>query len=243
MAKKPSLGGIVHTYQRYDPKEFPSPTQPPPDMVSSAFDHMLAYGSMRQLTEEEMARAIRLDPSQFQGLGPSIDLLIAMLEDRKRKILEKYEVSSVQKLAISEFRSEIGREPPPTRLAERYRKAIFQQQIYDLERIWYAIGDDVDPFAQHVLRLINGLSNRFKIDEMASKYEFKGHESMTVPLALEIKAELEKIDELLKQLEEARETAQIGIVDLDALSQYAEPGDVDSLREMQETIQNYIRDI
>ena len=160
MAKKPSLGGIVHTYQRYDPKEFPSPTQPPPDMVSSAFDHMLAYGSMRQLTEEEMARAIRLDPSQFQGLGPSIDLLIAMLEDRKRKILEKYEVSSVQKLAISEFRSEIGREPPPTRLAERYRKAIVQQQIYDLERIWYAIGDDVDPFAQHVLRLINGLSNR-----------------------------------------------------------------------------------
>ena len=243
MAKKPSLGGIVHTYQRYDPKEFPSPTQPPPDMVSSAFDHMLAYGSMRQLTEEEMARAIRLDPSQFQGLGPSIDLLIAMLEDRKRKILEKYEVSSVQKLAISEFRSEIGREPPPTRLAERYRKAIFQQQIYDLERIWYAIGDDVDPFAQHVLRLINGLSNRFKIDEMASKYEFKGHESKTVPLALEIKAELEKIDELLKQLEEARETAQIGIVDLDALSQYAEPGDVDSLREMQETIQNYIREM
>ena len=33
---------------------------------------------------------------------------------------------------------------------------------------------------------------------------------MTVPEALAIKEELEKIDELLKQLEEARETAQIG---------------------------------
>ena len=33
---------------------------------------------------------------------------------------------------------------------------------------------------------------------------------MTVPQALEVKEELEKIDELLKQLEEARKTAQIG---------------------------------
>ncbi len=32
---------------------------------------------------------------------------------------------------------------------------------------------------------------------------------MTIPQAIEIKEELEKIDELLKQLEEARETAQI----------------------------------
>ena len=29
-APKP-IGGIIHTYQRYDPKNFPSPTQPPPE--------------------------------------------------------------------------------------------------------------------------------------------------------------------------------------------------------------------
>ena len=34
-------GGIIHVYQKYDPIRFPSPTTPPPDMVSSAFDHML----------------------------------------------------------------------------------------------------------------------------------------------------------------------------------------------------------
>ena len=45
------------------------------------------FGEHRELTEEELARAIRFDPSQIAGLGPSIDALIAMLEERKRKIL------------------------------------------------------------------------------------------------------------------------------------------------------------
>src|SRR5690606_23261723 len=63
------LGGIIHTYQRYDPKNFPSPTQPPPDMLSGAFDHLLAYGSLHELSDEELARAVRIDPSQIAGLG------------------------------------------------------------------------------------------------------------------------------------------------------------------------------
>ena len=73
---KQHLGGVIHTYQKYDPKNFPSPTQPPADMVSPLFDHMLAFGQMRPLTDEELARAVRLDPSQINGLGPSIDALI-----------------------------------------------------------------------------------------------------------------------------------------------------------------------
>ena len=53
--KHQSPGGIIHTYQKYDPKSFPSPTQPPPDVVSPAFEHMLMYGNMRRLTDEELA--------------------------------------------------------------------------------------------------------------------------------------------------------------------------------------------
>ena len=30
---------------------------------------MLAYGDMRELTDEELARAVHLDPSQIAGLG------------------------------------------------------------------------------------------------------------------------------------------------------------------------------
>ena len=85
MTRKQSIGGVVHTYQKYDPAHFPSPTQPPPDMISPAFEHALMYGKYRELTDEELANAVMLDPSQLAGLGPSIDFLRALLEERKRK--------------------------------------------------------------------------------------------------------------------------------------------------------------
>ncbi len=87
MSRTRPLGGIIHTYQKYDPKNIPSPTQPPPDIVSGAFQHLLTYGSLRELTEEELARAVHLDPSQIAGLGPSLESLMEMLRQRKAKIL------------------------------------------------------------------------------------------------------------------------------------------------------------
>src|SRR5438552_10387500 len=104
MSKRDDLGGIIHTYQKYDPVEFPSPTSPPPDLVSPAMEHMLTYGSMRELTDEELARAIHLDPSQIAGLGPSLDFLRQLLEERKRKILETYETDRALKEAADTFR-------------------------------------------------------------------------------------------------------------------------------------------
>src|SRR6516164_333715 len=103
MSKPDDLGGIIHTYQKYDPAEFPSPTAPPPDLVSPAFEHLLYYGSARRLTEEELARAVRIDPSQIRGLGPSIEALLAMLRERKRKILETYETGQVQSEARQNY--------------------------------------------------------------------------------------------------------------------------------------------
>src|SRR5437763_4194224 len=96
MSTRDDLGGIIHTYQKYNPVEFPSPTAPPPDVVSPAFEHLLLYGNTRRLTEEELARAIHLDASQIQGLGPSLEALMAILRERKRKILGTYETDQVQ---------------------------------------------------------------------------------------------------------------------------------------------------
>ena len=79
MANRRTLGGVVHTYQRYDPRELPSPLRPPPDVVSGAMEHMLAFGEMRELSDEELARAVRIDPNQIAGLGPSLDALREML--------------------------------------------------------------------------------------------------------------------------------------------------------------------
>src|ERR1700726_3719219 len=96
MKSSDRLGGVIHTYQKYDPATFPSPTAPPPDLVSPAFEHLLYYGNARRLTEEELARAVHIDPSQIRGLGPSLESLMAMLRERKRKILATYETGRAE---------------------------------------------------------------------------------------------------------------------------------------------------
>ena len=211
MTNRQRLGGVIHTYQKYDPQKFPSPTQPPPDAVSPAFEHMLMFGSRRRLTEEELARAVRIDPSQIAGLGPSLDALMAMLLERKRKILAKYETDTVQQQAGREFRQLGERLAPPKRHRARFELAYREEQIYQLERLWYAVGDDRSPFARGLVQLIESLGAKYQVDELAAKYEFTGRTPLTVPEALAVKQELEKIDELLKQLEEASRTAQIAV--------------------------------
>ena len=157
-------GGIVHTYQKYDPQRFPSPTQPPPDLVSPALEHLMMFGGLRELSEEELARAVRLDPSQIAGLGPSIDTLIAMLLERKRKILEKYETDTVQELASREFRKMAVATVAPKKLRDLYRKAVRQEQLYLLERIWYAAQDDRSAFARRMVQLIERLGCKYEVD-------------------------------------------------------------------------------
>src|SRR5688500_17311810 len=96
-------GGIVHTYQRYDPVNFPSPSAPPPDMVSPLMNHVLEFGDADEFTEEQLANAIHLDASHIAGLGPSLNALKEMLLERKRKILETYETKAVRKTAADTF--------------------------------------------------------------------------------------------------------------------------------------------
>jgi uncharacterized protein with von Willebrand factor type A (vWA) domain len=236
------MGGVIHTYQKYDPQTFPSPTQPPPDMVSPAFEHMLRYGGYRPLTEEELARAIRLDPSQIAGLGPSIDALLAMLLERKRKILEKFETQTARRAAQRAFEDAAKRVPIPGELRQAFKRAVDSEQIHDLENIWYSIGDDQSPAARRIVSTMEALGEKYQVDELAAKYTFTGRQALGVDEALEVKAELEKIDKLLKQLEEARKTAQIAIIDMDALSEFTEPGDMAKLEEVQRMVENHVRE-
>jgi uncharacterized protein with von Willebrand factor type A (vWA) domain len=243
MKARTHLGGIIHTYQKYNPAEFPSPLAEPPDLVSPAMEHFLLHGKWRELSDEELANAIHIDLRQIANLGPSIDALIAMLLERKRKILETYETDTVQKTAAKRFQGQAREIKPPGKLAKRFQQAIRDEQLYDLEQLWYASGDERGEFARGVLQLMDRLGDKYQIDELAAKYEFTGQQAMTVPEALEVKRELEKIDELLKQLEEAAKTAQIGIIDFDALSEFAEPGDIEQLSALQQQVQDYLREM
>ena len=243
MSKSNCLGGIIHTYQKFDPVHFPSPTAPPPDMVSPAFEHLLFYGNTRRLTEEELARAVHLDPSQIAGLGPSLDALMAILLERKRKILSTYETERVQAEAQKTYHNYAGQMQPPGKIAKQFQEAVRDEQLRDLEQLWYRAGDEKSKFARQLLHLVGRLSEKYQVDELAGKYEFTGRTPMTIPQALEIKEELEAIDRLLKQLEEAARTAQVGIIDMEELAQFAEPGDLEQLRALQEQIQNYLREL
>ncbi len=237
------LGGVVHAYQKYDPAKFPSPTQPPPDLASQAFEHMLAYGDMRSLTEEELARAVRLDARQIAGLGPSIEALLAMLRERKRKILAKYETDSVHKESRQRVQRRAKKTRPPREFRQEFDRAVRREQIYDLELLWYALADDQHPFAQDLVAIMERLGERYQVNELIAKYDFSGRAPLSVPQALEVKEELEKIDELIRQLEEARENAQIGLIDMQALAEFAEPGEMSELEQLQQTIQNYVREM
>jgi uncharacterized protein with von Willebrand factor type A (vWA) domain len=202
---------------------------------------MLAFGSLRELSEEELARAVRLDPSQIAGLGPTLESLMAALLERKRKILQTYETDTVQKSASDAYR-ELGEQiSPPKQLRDRFRKAFDEEQIRDLERVWYTHGNDNSAFARQLVKLVDRLGDKYEIDELAAKYEFTGRTLLDIPQAIEVKEELETIDRLLKQLEEAAKNAQIAVIDMEALAEYAEPGDMDKLAQMQRQVEELLR--
>ena len=200
------------------------------------------YGDFRELSEEELARAVRLDPSQIKGLGPSIDFLREMLEERKRKILETYESKSVQKKARKAFLQAAKDVRIPKQYAEMFQQAVNREQPYLLEALWYRTEDHGGSVSTDLLKVAARMGDKHNVQELHSKYEFLGNESMSVPKALEIKEELEKIDELLKQLEEAAKSAQIGLIDMDMLGEFAQPGDMEQLEEMRRQVENIVRE-
>jgi uncharacterized protein with von Willebrand factor type A (vWA) domain len=202
---------------------------------------MLAYGSLRELTDEELAKAVKLDPSQIAGLGPSLEYLIEKLRQRKRKILETYETTRVQAEAAGRYRQWGLRMKPPSALEKRFKRAFAEEQLYDLERLWYAAGDERNAFARELVQLVHRLGDKYQIDELASNYDFTGRTELSIPRALEIKEELETIDRLLKQLEEAMKTAQVGVIDLDELKDFVEQADVDQLKDLARQVEEYVK--
>lgn len=235
------LGGVIHVYQKYDPVNVPGPNRESPDMVTPAFEHLLEFGDLDSFSEEDLANAIHLDASQIAGLGPSLDHLKAKLEERKRKILETYETAAAQKAAKKAFQESVAGVNPPDKLRKPFDTAIREEQLRDLEDLYYRAGGDQTPFARGLVKIADKLGDKYQVDELAGKYAFTGREKMGVPKALEVKEELETIDELLKQLAEAKKTAQLAIIDMEELAKFAEEADVEQLREFQKQVEEYIQ--
>ena len=243
MTEANSLGGVIHTYQGYDPTNIPGPSLPQADLVSPAFEHMLEFGNLRELTEEELANAITLDIRQIAGLGPSLDSLRRMLLERKEKILSTWETKKVVDEAKRSFTKLAHNTHPPDDLKSAFQKAVDEEQIHDLERLWYRTGNDNSRFARQLVQLVDRLGDKYQVDELASKYTFTGRKPLSIDAALAIKEELETIERLLKQLEEAAKTAQIAIIDLSDLSQFADAEQLEGLAAMQRQVEELVRQL
>lgn len=242
MSKLPP-GGVIHTYQKYDPVNFPSPTAEPPDMASAAMEHMLAYGDMREFTEEELANAIEIDPSQIQGFMFGIDNIMQRLRERKAKILATYETDHVQRQAQQQYNEESRKGKPPGKLSKDYHSAVSEEQLAALEELYFPASKLDKDFAKHLVKLSDVLGQKYLVDDLANRYTFTGEEKLTVPEAIEVRQELIEIDELLKQLEEARKNARLATINMEALERYAEMEDLEQLRNMTRTVNEYLKDL
>ena len=236
------LGGIIHTYQKYDPVEFPSPT-------AAAAGHgvagLRASALLRQHAPAHRRgtgprRPHRPQPDSRPRTEPRLppgDAGGAQAQDPRN--LRNRPGPSTRRTQLP--RPGRGRCKPPSKLHGAFHEAVHEEQFHDLEHLWYRTGDEPARSPASSCNLIERLGEKYQVDELASKYEFTGRTPMNVPKALEIKQELEMIDKLLKQIEEAAKTAQIGIIDLEELAQFAEPGDIEQLGELQQQIQEYLR--
>lgn len=241
MSKPNDLGGVIHTYQKYDPLTFPSPSQPAPDLVSAAFEQMLEYGEQREFTDEELANMVKLDPSQIAGMVANIEFLKQKLQDRKKQILATYETKKVEKEAAKQYQSLANALKPPKNLEREYREAVKDEQLYELENLYYRAGRENRDFTQKLPGLVQALGDKYQVDELATKYEFTGQQPMTVPEALEIKAELEELDKLLEQLDQVQQTGQLAYIDLGELQEFLDQEGNEHLRQLNEAIESYIR--
>lgn len=240
--KKKPPGGLVHTYRGYDPQRFPMPDQAQADFVTPAFNHLLAYGNLDGLTPEQLAEAIEIDPSQITGFGPSIQSLLAMLEERRRRILETYETGSVRREADRAFREASRAGKPPKYARAAFEQAVRGEQLSDLERLWYRL-DGRDAFAGPLVAMMERLGEKYEIEQLASKYEFTGRREMSVSQAMEIKEELESIERLIEQLKEAAKNAKVYRIDMDALARFASDEQMEGLDKIQQQVAEALRQL
>jgi uncharacterized protein with von Willebrand factor type A (vWA) domain len=242
MPNRDSLGGVVHTYQRYDPVAVPPPRPPEVDLVSPLVEHLLEFGHAddASFTPEQLAEAIVLDPEQIRGLGPSLDSLRRRLEEHRRRILERYEADGVRRRARQDFHRSAGECRPPPAHREAFERAVREEQLKRLERLWYAQDDDRSPFAADLVKLADRLGRLYQLDELATTWTFTGRQRLSVDDALAVKAELEEIERLLRQLEDARRDARLVLIDLEALSRFVAGEELDDLTRLRQQVEEAI---
>ena len=249
-SRPPGLGGIVHTYRGYDPVRFPPPSRPAGDGMAGLGDRMLASGSRRRFTPEELAEAIRIPPEAIAGLGPSIDALIEKLEERRRRILAHWNPAPTEHHASERVDEEAKPFVEDQRLPEAFRGRLAQEirerQIRGLEQLWYHLDRDdpeQDGLRSRLPGIVESIVRLDAIEGLCQGWIFTGRTVPTIEEALEIREELETIERLLEQLREALEKAKPAIVDLDELRDFVEEADLEGFAEARQRAEELLEQL
>ncbi|MAC20906.1 MAG: hypothetical protein CMJ23_14730 [Phycisphaerae bacterium] len=247
-ARTSGLGGIVHTYRGYDPVRFPPPTAPPGEGIEGLGDRMLESGSRRRFTAEELAEAIRIPPEAIGGLGPSIEALIAELEARRDRILETWDpfptVDAASRQVDDQAEPLLDAEALPEIFRERLRREVRERQIHGLERLWYHLDRD-DP-EQAAIRaklpgIVESLGDLDAIEGLRDGWPFTGRRVPSVEEGVEIRTELERLENLLEQLREALKNARPAVVDLDELQDFIDEADLSDFKQVRARAEELLR--
>jgi len=232
-------GGVIHAYHAYDPRHAPPPLEPP-DLVSGAFERMLAEGRRRPLTPAELADAVKIDPRSIAGLGPSLDDLIARLEARRERLLAAHRLDAARREAPREVAARRGELSLPPELLAAIDRELEREHLRGIERLWSRLPDGSEA-SRRLMRLLKALADRFEIERIAARWRFRGHEDLSIPRAIEVGEELDRIEKLLSQLREARRNARVGIIDLDELRELLSEQDAESIAGLQRQVNEILR--
>ena len=189
---------------------------------------------------------MRLDPSQIAGLGPSLDALLAMLLERKRKILATYETESVQRhgpQGVSEGRA--ARSSRRRSCASGSSEAVRRRAApRPGDAVVCAPATSARKFARQLVQLVEQLGDKYQVDELAAKYEFTGRTPLTIPEALGDQGGAGEDRRAAQAARRgARRTPRSASSTWKLLEQFAEPGDMEKLDELQQQIENYVREM
>ena len=231
MNNKNDLGGIIHTYQKYDPVNFPSPDRPAarPGLAGLRAPALLrqhAAGSprrnwptpsastRRRSAGSGRASSHRRDAPRARSARSSPPTRPATAQEAARKQFHDAadEAAAARRSSPSAFqRGGAGGATP------RPGEPLLSRPATTATR---SPAQLLQPGREARREVPGRRTGRRSTSSPAAQ-------QMTVPKALEVKEELETIDKLLKQLEEAKKTAQIGVIDLEELAEFAEPGDME----------------
>ena len=71
--------------------------------------------------------------------------------DRAANLGSAGQTDSVQQDAQKVYQEHAKAVEPPPKLSQRFQKAVRQEQLHDLEQLWFAAGDERSKFARDLL--------------------------------------------------------------------------------------------